>query len=159
MNTGIISSRYADAFLRFVAERGRAAEVCAAVEEMLSNPDSLASRKPEPELERLVTLLSENNRLDCLKPVLQDFVDMYYKSVGVKLGHLRTVVESPSLEKRLKEIVRESTGCELKLKTETDPDLIGGFVFVVDDMMLDASVSRQIELIRRQFVEKTNRIV
>lgn len=159
MNTGIIASRYADAFLRYVTETGRASQVCSAVEEMLSDPDSLTTRKLEPEIERLVTLLAENNRVDCLKPVLQDFVDSYYKSVRIKLGYLRTVVESPTLEKRLKDIVREATGCELKLKTVVDPALIGGFVFVVDDMMLDASVSRQIELIRRQFVEKTNRIV
>jgi F-type H+-transporting ATPase subunit delta len=42
---------------------------------------------------------------------------------------------------------------------EVDPAIVGGFVFTVDDLMLDASVARQIELIRRQFVEKNNRIV
>lgn len=159
MDTGIVASRYADAFLRFVTEAGRASDVCVAVEKMLSDPDCLASCRPEPEIERLVTVLAENNRLDCLKPVLQVFVDKYYRSAGIKLGHLRSVVKSPALEEKLKEIVREATGCELKLKTEIDPTIIGGFIFVVDDMMLDASVSRQIEIIRRHFVEKTNRIV
>ena len=67
--------------------------------------------------------------------------------------------EVPSLETRLREVVERQTGCKLLLKTEVDPALIGGFVFEVDDLLLDASVSRQIDIIRRQFIEKNRRIV
>ena len=38
-------------------------------------------------------------------------------------------------------------------------DLIGGFVFDVDDYLVDSSVKRQLELIRRQFIRKNRRIV
>lgn len=159
MNAGIIASRYANAFLRFVTEKGRGAEVYAAVEKALKDPDSLSGGELEPEIVRLVELLAENNRLDCLKAVLRDFVDKYNETVHVKTGVLRTVVDSPDLEAKLIEIVHDASGCDLKLKKVIDPDLIGGFVLVVDDYMLDASVARQIDIIRRQFVEKTNRIV
>ena len=67
--------------------------------------------------------------------------------------------EAPSLETRLREVVESQTGCKLILRTEVDPALIGGFVFEVEDMLLDASVSRQIDIIRRQFIEKNRRIV
>ena len=67
--------------------------------------------------------------------------------------------EASSLESRLREVVERQTGCKLLLKTEVDPALIGGFVFEVDDLLLDASVSRQIDIIRRQFIEKNRRIV
>ena len=67
--------------------------------------------------------------------------------------------EVPSLESRLREVIENQTGCKLLLKTEVDPALIGGFVFEVDDLLLDASVSRQIDIIRRQFIEKNRRIV
>lgn len=64
-----------------------------------------------------------------------------------------------SLESRLRELIGKETGCELLLETKVDPSLIGGFVFEVEDMILDASVSRQLDFIRRQFIEKNRRIV
>lgn len=64
-----------------------------------------------------------------------------------------------SLESRLRELIGKETGCELLLETKVDPSLIGGFVFEVEDTVLDASVSRQLDIIRRQFMEKNRRIV
>lgn len=64
-----------------------------------------------------------------------------------------------SLESRLRELIGKETGCELLLETKVDPSLIGGFVFEVEDTVLDASVSRQLDFIRHQFIEKNRRIV
>ena len=73
-------------------------------------------------------------------------------------GSLRQA-QRPALESRLRDLVEKQTGCKLILKTEVNPSLIGGFVFEVEDTVLDASVSRQLDLIRRQFIEKNRRIV
>jgi len=159
VNAGIIASRYATALYRYTASTGRAAEVCAQVERLLADPDSLKGMRLEPELQRFVSLLIENRRTDLLKFILQDFVDLYYRSAGIKIARLKTAVPVPTLEARLADLVRARTGCEVKMVCEVDPALVGGFVFTVDDLMLDASVARQIELIRRQFIEKNNRIV
>ena len=67
--------------------------------------------------------------------------------------------QRPALESRLRDLVEKQTGCKLILKTEVNPSLIGGFVFEVEDTVLDASVSRQLDFIRRQFIEKNRRIV
>ncbi len=67
--------------------------------------------------------------------------------------------QRPTLESRLRALVEKQTGCKLILKTEVNPSLIGGFVFEVEDTVLDASVSRQLDVIRRQFIEKNRRIV
>jgi F-type H+-transporting ATPase subunit delta len=50
-------------------------------------------------------------------------------------------------------------GGEVVLNAEVDPALIGGFILIIDDKLLDASVSRQLEEIRRQFMDKNKRIV
>jgi len=68
-------------------------------------------------------------------------------------------VEPPTLESRLRDLIEKRTGCKLILKTEVNPSLIGGFIFEVEDTVLDASVSRQLDIIRRQFIEKNRRIV
>ncbi len=67
--------------------------------------------------------------------------------------------QRPTLESRLRALIEAKTGCRLLLSTEVNPSLTGGFVFEVEDTVLDASVSRQIAVIRRQFIEKNRRIV
>jgi len=67
--------------------------------------------------------------------------------------------QRPTLESRLRALVEKETGDRLILKTKVDPSLLGGFVFEVEDTVLDASVVRQIDVIRHQLKEMNRRIV
>ena len=67
--------------------------------------------------------------------------------------HLTVTAPSEALEERLEEFVRKNTGCSVQMTTEVKPDLAGGFVFEVDDWLIDASVKTQLETIRRGFME------
>ena len=157
MSTGIISARYATALLKLVDETGRGRQVYDQVQVMLNDPATVPESL-EADLEKFLLLLARNGRMAYLKYILTSFSRMYRDKYGIKLAHLTTVIPAPELEKRLHEIVR-SEGYELVLETGTDSSLIGGFVFTVDDLLLDASARRQIEDIRKQFVEKNNRII
>jgi len=42
---------------------------------------------------------------------------------------------------------------------DVDPSLIGGFVFDIENYLLDASIKRQLDRIREQFVERNRRII
>jgi len=87
-------------------------------------------------------------------------VDLYRRSVGVRKAHLTTVSEpSERLLQRLKALVKQKTGDDVIIEVDVDPDIIGGFVFDIDDYLLDASVKRQLDLIREQFVERNRRII
>ena len=118
-----------------------------------------------PELRKFISLLIRNGRIGDARLVFTTFITEYYRSRNIKRARLVVADPSllspvvPSLETRLREVIENQTGCKLLLKTEVDPALIGGFVFEVDDLLLDASVSRQIDIIRRQFIEKNRRIV
>lgn len=158
MNTGVISSRYARAFLRLTQESGRGEQVCGQVRSLLSDPDNMPVEL-EPDIRKLITLLRKNGREDYLIFVLRSFVDLYCKSVGNRIARLTTAVPAPELGGRLCKLVTESSGLRLILETTVNPDIIGGFVFEIDDYMLDASVRSSIENIRRQLIEKNNRIV
>ena len=39
------------------------------------------------------------------------------------------------------------------------PDLIGGFIFTINDLRIDASIRRQLDTLKKQFIEKNRRIV
>ena len=84
---------------------------------------------------------------------------MYYRSRGVRVARLTTAVPAEALERRLRTMLEKQLGCEVLLETSVDPDLLGGFTLEIGDYLLDGSVRRQIETIRRQFVISNNRIV
>lgn len=134
------------------------------------------------ELHKFLELLIRNGRIGDVRLVLTTFVTEYYRSRHIKRARLVVAdpalldpeptpsdpvpvegslrqAQRPALESRLRELIGKETGCELLLEAKVDPSLIGGFVFEVEDMILDASVSRQLDVIRHQFIEKNRRIV
>ena len=159
MNTGIISSRYAKALLLYCESTGGGEKVAAQVRSILANPEQLKSEKLQPELQRFVSLLIENGRVADVRLYLHSFLEMYHASRGIKLVHLSTCVAAPGLEDRLRVLLEKEFGCKVIFETEVDPSLIGGFTIQVGDRMLDASVRRQLEKIRREFVIENNRLV
>ena len=158
MNQGAVANRYARAFLRFVEESGRGEQVFAQVRALLKDPSS-APQPLEPDIEKLVLLLRRNNRLDCLKFILHDFVRLWCEDHHIVIAKLSTAVPSSGRPERLEALLAGRTGCRIIMDTAIDPDLIGGFVLELENETLDASVRRQIDDIRRQFVQKNNRII
>ena len=158
MNTGIISSRYATALLRYTQETGGGERVCAQVRRLLDHPEQDPGPL-EPELERLIRLLVQNGRMEDVRLILRSFLTKYYQSLGVKVAVLTTVVASEELEYKMRAMLEKQFGCEVLVESRVDPALVGGFTLEVGDYLLDASVRRQIETIRRQFVIQNNRIV
>jgi len=134
------------------------------------------------ELRKFLELLIRNGRIGDVRLIFTTFINEYYRSRHIKRARLVVAdsalldpeptpsdpvpvegslrqAQRPALESRLRELIGKETGCELLLETKVDPSLIGGFVFEVEDMILDASVSRQLDVIRHQFIEKNRRIV
>ncbi len=158
MNTGIIASRYASALLRYTQETGGGERVCAQVRRMLEHPDQDPGPL-EPELERFTRLLVRNGRLEDVRFIFRSFIAMYYHSLGIQLARLTTVIPSEELERKLHAKLEKQFGTKILIETKVDPELIGGFTLEIGNYLLDASVRRQIETIRRQFVIQNNRIV
>ena len=188
MNTGIIASRYAKALLRLVEETGSGDAVVSQAHSVLDAlvdvPDfrrllvdpsvdvgkklslletAVVAPPCHPELRRFFELLLRNGRIGDIALILKSFEDQYYESKGIVRGRLILPSEpdaaARALEDKLKALIESSTGKTLLLVTEVDQSLIGGFVLEVEDKLLDASVSRQLERIRAQFVERNRRIV
>ena len=185
MNDSIIRTRYADALVKYVQETGNGKSVCRQAEKLARILDEVpdlsrmiaamdvvpAAKKREllraalgepmtPELDRFIDLLLANGRIGSLRMVLRDFGDRYRRSLGLRKARLKVAVPpSEDLLTRLKALVKERTGDEAVIEVVVDPDLIGGFVFDIDDAIIDKSVARKLELIRLQFIEKNRRIV
>ena len=185
MNDSIIRIRYADALVKYVHETGNGTSVCTQAEKlahilgevpdlgrMVAARDVVPDEKKRellhtalgepmaPELERFIDLLLRNGRIGSLRLILLDFVDRYRRSIGIRKAHLKMAVPpSEAFLERLSELVKGRTGDEVLIEVEVDPDLIGGFVFDMDDAMVDTSVARKLEEIRLQYIENNRRIV
>lgn len=126
-----------------------------------SGPDVMA-----PELRRFIALLYRNGRIAYIRLIFNAFINEYHRSRKILRARL-TVADASllssgtghsSLEDRLRSIVETGTGYRLELQTCVDGSIIGGFVFEVEDTLLDASVFGRIEAVRRRLIEKNNRI-
>ena len=186
MNRSIVISRYATALVKYVGEEGCGEAVCSEAErlrsalqnapglqEMLSSSDDVVSAEDKKKLlvsalggsvseqmDRYLDLLVRSGRTDMTADILRSFTDAYYRARGVRKAHL-TAVSEPSAEflESLRELVRHKTGDDVRIEVDVDPGLIGGFVFDIDDYLLDGSVRRQLELIREKFIEWNKRII
>lgn len=176
MNTGIIASRYADALLKYVKETGEGEVVCRQTEileeALRTSPallqatakvallqKALGEEKMTASLEKFLLLVIRQDRIPYLRYILHYFRMRWYESIGVSPAKLVVSTPSPGLEERIKGIFNDFTGRKLELKTSVDPSIIGGFIFEVADKRIDASISRQLEELRREFIEKNGRVV
>ena len=158
MNTGVISRRYATALLKYVTESGHGEQVYAQVKALLSDPD-LAPQPLSEDLQKFTALLVRNGRIELVKLIFSSFLRQYEAQAGIHVARLRTAVDSPALQEKLRAFVREKIGGTVEFTTEVDPGLIGGFVLEVDGCRMDASVARQLGDIRKQWMDKNKRIV
>jgi len=186
VNRSIVSTRYARALLKYVRETGNGEQVCSEADRlvrvlsevpdlrtMLSASGDVVSQAEKsklissalggsmsPEMERFTALLCSNGRMELTHDIMRDFAFMYRSSKGLRKANLVCAKEPPArLIQSLRAMVKERTGSDILLEVSVDPSIIGGFVFDMDDQLLDASVKHQLDKIREQFIERNRRIV
>lgn len=185
MNTGIIASRYASALLKFASDSGNADKVYnqvlvldrslsslprlrAVIDNPMNVPDpaklallvsALDGEKMEDELRRFIMLVMKKRRTRLLRFIFLSFIRQYREAHKIKVSRLITATPAPDLEKRISSIVKERKGDSVLFEHRVAPEIIGGFIFEIDGLRLDASIASQIKSVKRQFVEKNRRIV
>lgn len=184
MDAGIIAARYAKALLKFADETGNGdkvySQVSALVERMdqvhdfrnyMENHDEIPLERKqslveaavgEPvamEIKRFLSLVSQRRRMEFFHRMLYSFISLYRKEHAIRTGILTTAFPAEIFKERLEGIVHEKTGAEVCLDMKVDPEIIGGFVLRLDDVLVDASVEGRFKKIRAHLIEKNNRIV
>ncbi len=185
MNTGTISARYASALLKFSSESGHEKLVYRQVKtlagsmsalpqlrNLLDNPMSvsdsqkfsllssaLGDEKMADELQSFIRLVMKKRRTKYLRFMLLSFIRQYRDAHNIKESRLITAIPDTELEKKISDIIRERKGDSVLFEHRVDPSIIGGFIFEIDGLRLDASTSAQLKSVRKQFIEKNRRIV
>jgi len=96
-------------------------------------------------------LVVENNREEHLGGMARMYISFYKQTKGIKVATLKTAAPvNKENRDKLADMIRKIFKAEIELKEETDKDLIGGFILQVEDQQLDASVSGQLNQIKRK---------
>jgi ATP synthase F1 delta subunit len=102
-------------------------------------------------LVRFLQLLAEKHRLPVLFRIRREFDGLWAKEQHLlEVGVTSAVELDEETVKGIGKKIEEQTGQRVELTSEVDPDLIGGLVIRVGNMVLDASVRNRLERLRRQ---------
>ncbi|MBE6332821.1 MAG: F0F1 ATP synthase subunit delta [Bacteroidales bacterium] len=186
MDIGIIAKRYAKALLDFAliskTEDQVYAEVLQFIEswgsvpllaQVLGNPllpnsqkemviCQAASTTVSPTFQKFTALVVAHRRESFMLFIAHSYVTLYRKLKHISIGKLITAVPvNQEVSSRLEKMVKEQSqgAVDVLLDAKVDPSIMGGFIFQIDDLRLDASVRSQFEQIKKQFVEKNKRII
>ena len=105
---------------------------------------------------KFIKLLITHNRENIIEFIFKDFLSLKNDKEGFIEAAVKTAVKLSDEEKKLfKSKIDEFTNLKSIPNFSEDKSLIGGFTFQVKDTILDASIKRQLELLKSTF-RKTN---
>ncbi len=111
-------------------------------------------------LEPFLRLVIRHGREEYLPFMLRAYIDRYKRRHGLCDAELTTATPlSAATLERIRALAAERSGCEVQLHERVDPELLGGFLFRMEDEQIDATLRTQLRKIRRALGEKNNRIV
>ena len=184
MNIGLISVRYARALLKFAENNNVETEI---YEQAKFLQDIFASTKelytalnnpliPKAEKKKFIItacgedisevflkfidLLLENDREDCLQSIVLQYQELYNESKNILRGKIITAVEidDATMARLIKSVELKVEG-KLELEKIVSPNILGGFILELDYIRWDASLQRQLDSIRNQYIERNRRII
>jgi F-type H+-transporting ATPase subunit delta len=100
---------------------------------------------------RFLEMLAERHRMPVIFRIRQAFDDLWAEERRRLEVEITSAVElDDDVVGRVRERIEEETGQEVELESRVDPDVLGGIVLRVGNMVLDASVRARLERLRRQ---------
>jgi F-type H+-transporting ATPase subunit delta len=100
---------------------------------------------------RFLELVAERHRMPVIFRIKRAFDDLWAEEKRLLPVSVTSAVElDESLVRDIGDRIRRETGREVELESRVDPDVLGGLVLRVGNMVLDASVRGRLEQLRKQ---------
>jgi len=129
---------------------------------LLANPKLTTEQKTELMLEiggghlndegqNLVKLLADNGRLGVIAEIAAAYEQRKAEHEGTVDVLVTTAFElKPAQEEQLSNALKAKLGREIRITSDIDPELIGGFRLRAGDMVIDGSVSGQLSQLAQE---------
>jgi len=184
MNEGLISKRYAKALYDHAAEMNEETllyhrmQILAALwRKMPDLKNSLRSpmismeeksrliknatgKNAESSYHHFVDLVVANHRLDSLFMIALSYQQIYRQKKRISVVHLISSNQLPfkALD-RIRLFTEKKTHGKVEFSNRIDPSIIGGFIFQLNDLRIDASVKGQLDRISRRLAQINKSII
>jgi len=108
----------------------------------------------EPELLNFLQLLLEKHRMPVLFRIRRQYESLWAKE-NKRLGvTVTSAVElDPEVAERIGSEIEGQTGNKVELQSRVDPDILGGLVVQVGNMVLDTSIRNRLEKLRKSVAQ------
>ena len=115
--------------------------------------DIVAGGKISPLTQNFIRLLCNKNRESNLSEIIISFIDQFNKIKGIHKVRLTTAVPvSDEIKNSFVEKIKSSADItNIDLEARVDNKLIGGFVLEMDGKLIDASILRDLNDVKKQF--------
>ena len=105
----------------------------------------------DPLVQNFLELLIENHRMPALLRIRREYDRLWDEENQLLPVQITSAVElDDKTVKQIGDRIGEQTGRKVELSANVDPDVLGGLVVRVGNTVLDASVRRRLEQLRRQ---------
>jgi F-type H+-transporting ATPase subunit delta len=109
----------------------------------------LLQRGARPESARLASYASRVGRPRDLPVLLDALVNLVTKETNRRMADVRSAVELSAKQRaRLVEALTKFTGYPVDVRVTPEPDLLGGFVATIGDMVIDTSLRHRLDQAR-----------
>lgn len=103
---------------------------------------------------RFLELLAERHRMPAVFRIRREFDALWREENKLLSVSVTSAIElDDELVKGIGERITEQTGRRVELSSEVDPDVIGGLVLKVGNMVLDASIRNRLDQLRKQVAQ------
>lgn len=118
---------------------------------------ALLEGKVSPTTTAFFNLLFKKGREIAVNEITDAFMVMYRKHENIQLVEITTATEPSAamnsfILEKLRSRPRFATS-KLEVINKVDDSIVGGFVLHVDDLIYDASIRHDLQVIRKQFIE------
>jgi ATP synthase F1 delta subunit len=105
----------------------------------------------EPELVNFLQLVAEKHRMPAIFRMRREFDRLWAQENRQLDVTLTSAVElDPAIAKQVGDEVSKQTDRQVQLTSHVDPDILGGLVLQVGNMVLDTSIRSRLERLRRE---------
>jgi F-type H+-transporting ATPase subunit delta len=107
-----------------------------------------------PIVSNLLQLLLDKHRLNAVDGVAQAYQQMVDEVENVSRARVKAAISlDDATQERLRKTLEKMTGSTVVMEVEEDPNIIGGIVAKVGDLVLDGSVRTQINSLRESLIK------
>ena len=107
-----------------------------------------------------IDLIVANHRTDSIIMIALSYQMIYRKKKRISVVHLISAKKLPHLSiERIRRFTEQKTHGKVEFSNRIDPSIVGGFIYQLNDLRIDASVKGQLDRISRQLAQVNKSIL